>query len=925
VDSGFSHSPFDSVAKHIPGGVFVYSAEEDDSFLFVSENMLAMLGYTKEEFDKKFDGRFSQMVYAEDRENTIKSIREQIAITPFDTCFYRIEKKDGTLISVHDEGHIVIDKQGKRWFYVVIIDITESANASKNLAIQNQELKQLIDRIPVRIVVYKYDKDFFQIVATNGYLNDHTRFKMPVFLNDMSREEIRRFVYAEDLPQAIAFFGRLFSGERSSDELTYRILLNSEEGFIWYHCSAIRMPQEDGSVLIYAVYTDATYQKIREENFNRIIQEVLVRNPNSLFAFRLNLSQNLCSECHGSLAYTRQFLEAKNADEFLGKISSEITDPAEAENFLKAYNREALLQKYQQGIDKISTTYHRFVENGESHWVTTDFHILQNPFTKDIETIAYSVDSDRARKEEIIASITSEEYDFIGLINVATEKIFYYYPLDNAVLKKLMNINYSESLQKVGECFLSAQEKAKFFENFHLQNIIGKLKIMPVYSASYSCLDAAGKFQRKQVRFRYFEKDQSEILFLQSDVTDAFEHEEMYMKQLRKALRSEKKATKMKTDFFGYVSHDMRTPLNAILGYDRLALDSQNVNEIKEYLHKIEIAGSTLLSLVNDSLDLQKIESGFAEIKLQPIACEEVIKEVITSVQPLMDEKKIHFTIDKSRALMSTINADLTVLKKIFINLLFNAAKYTPENGRVDLIIECVKLEKNCLHDRIIIRDNGIGMSKSFQAKLFEPFSQERTKETAHIGGSGLGLSIVKKLVEALNGKIEVKSELGKGSEFIVNLDFERLDDKPAEKEETPKFSGSVSGFHVLLCEDNPMNMEIARKLLEMYGAIVVCASDGAEGLQKFSDSGLFDFDIILMDVRMPNMDGYTAAKKIRKSGHPQAKRIPILAMTADAYASDVENALQSGMNGHISKPLDPEKMIFEMARLVRSKDDAPV
>ena len=774
-----SRQTVSAIVRYAPGGVFVYSAEEDEQFSFVSENMLAMLGYTLEEFRRKFDNRFSHMVYEADRQATLDTIWEQIAAGPFDTCYYRIEKKDGSLIWVHDEGHIVTDESGKRWFYVVIVDITASERA-------------------------------------------------------------------------------------------------------------------------------------KEENFNRVIQELLVTNPNALCTFRLNLTQNRCSDGHGTSEYIRQLLTADTVDELIRKVAAVIIGPQEAESFIQNFGRSAMLRQFSEGRDRLEMSYRRRTDTGGAHWVTTYFHILQNPYTGDVEAIAYSVDADHAHKEaEIVSIITSEEYDCIGLVDAATHGITYYYMSEAYAASGGKNPrSFEERAQFVSGQLLSETERQNYLQAASFEAVCRALESRQTYSYSYS-----GEKWRKQVIFRYLDDSRTEILFTITDVTKSFEHEEAHARQLRKALLDAEKANDMKTDFLGNVSHDMRTPLNAILGYNRLAMDEPDVPpQVMDYLQKTETAGNTLLTLINDTLDLQRIETGTVTLKPEPVSCGAVIQDIITSVQPLMEEKHLDFAIDTSRAVMATIRVDLMRVREIFINLLSNAVKFTPEGGRVELIVECVRLEPERVYDRILVRDTGVGMSPEFMEKMYEPFTQERTRDTAHIGGSGLGLSIVRRTVELMGGRIEAKSERGRGTEFTVYLDFERLDDKPVSG--APSQETDIRGMHVLLCEDNAMNAEIAGRILEMNGATYASAADGQAGVRAFAAAPPGTFDAILMDIRMPVMDGYAAAQAIRRSGLPDADTVPILAMSADAYDSDVEKALRSGMNGHISKPVDPRRMVAELARL---------
>jgi CheY-like chemotaxis protein len=370
----------------------------------------------------------------------------------------------------------------------------------------------------------------------------------------------------------------------------------------------------------------------------------------------------------------------------------------------------------------------------------------------------------------------------------------------------------------------------------------------------------------------------------------------------------------MKTEFLTNVTHDMRTPLNAVLGYADLAQMTDNPVVIRDYLSKIKRAGDIMLTLVNDTLNLSKIESGAIVLKPAPIGCGEVIGRVLNALRPEMEKKHIHFTLDNSRAVMATVNIDTSRVEEIFINLLSNAVKFTPEGGNVAFIVECLKLEPACVHDRIIVRDSGCGISPEFLQKLFEPFSQERTKENADIGGSGLGLSIVKRLVDIMGGTIDVKSRPGEGTEVTVCLDLERVDEKIVPEKTVEERKESLSGKRVLMCEDNFMNREIAEKLLAFRGMTVECAENGKAGFEMFRNSEPGYYDLILMDHRMPVMDGFEATRRIRALERTDAASVPIFAMSADAFANEIQRCKEAGMNGHIAKPIDPETMYRTIA-----------
>ncbi|HUM83549.1 MAG TPA: ATP-binding protein [Lachnospiraceae bacterium] len=381
-------------------------------------------------------------------------------------------------------------------------------------------------------------------------------------------------------------------------------------------------------------------------------------------------------------------------------------------------------------------------------------------------------------------------------------------------------------------------------------------------------------------------------------------------KKLAQALETAERANESKSNFISNVSHDMRTPLNAILGYDGLALDTSSDEVRIDYLKKIGQAGETLLSLINDTLNLQKIENGVTTLHLAPVPCGTVVNGIMTTIKPLMDTKKIHFIFDNSRSVWATIVADAMRVEEIFINLLSNAAKFTPEGGEVLFSVECVRATENEICDKLIVKDNGVGISPEFISKIYEPFTQERTEKTAGIDGSGLGLAIVKRLVNLMHGRIEVTSTLGKGTEFTVYLTFPRADSKKEPEHRAKDRHAGLKGKKILLCEDNEMNREIATAILQKFGMTVISAKNGMEGVEKFKASEKGEIAAVLMDIRMPVMDGYEASRTIRGAENPDAGKIPIIALSADVYTDDIKKAQQCGMTGHLSKPIDPELLL---------------
>lgn len=394
--------------------------------------------------------------------------------------------------------------------------------------------------------------------------------------------------------------------------------------------------------------------------------------------------------------------------------------------------------------------------------------------------------------------------------------------------------------------------------------------------------------------------------------TDITEEHELQMRlsealEQQKAISSElEKASNAKTEFLSRMSHDIRTPMNAILGLTKLAQNELEHTEIvKSYLDKLDLSGRFLMGLLNDVLDISLIEQNAIDLHPEPYALEEFREQLETLIIPQCRQKNIDFIFDSEMVEHDTLMLDRLRFNQIVFNLLNNAVRYTPCGGRIELLLRNLEQTGDKLHRQLVIRDSGIGMGSEFQNHMYEPFSREDRKRADLDGrSSGLGLAIVKSLVELMGGTIQVWSEPDKGTEFT--LDF-WMDVVPQAvcSQMSEDMDISIRGVRVLLCEDNELNMEIAVYLLEDAGAVVDCARDGREAVEKFRDSEPGSYDVILMDIRMPVMDGMEAASRIRAMDRPDASDVPIFAMTANAYEEDKKMSREAGMNEHLSKPID--------------------
>ena len=413
--------------------------------------------------------------------------------------------------------------------------------------------------------------------------------------------------------------------------------------------------------------------------------------------------------------------------------------------------------------------------------------------------------------------------------------------------------------------------------------------------------------------------------------TQAMKEMEESNKKLKKAkditteaLQTAENANKAKTDFLSNMSHDIRTPMNAIIGMTSLIrYDAGNKDKVIEYADKIDISSQHLLGIINDVLDMSKIEAGKTVFKYNDFSILNFIQEINTLFQSQIDEKKQTLTIIKENIRHEWVNGDQVHLMQIFSNLLSNAVKYTQEGGKIQFLVEeCETKSSVYAKYRFLVSDNGMGMSADFKETIFDPFTRAESSMTNKIQGTGLGMAITRNLVKAMGGTIDLESELGQGSCFEVLIDMRIAEERTialaAQEEIDEQDDNILQGMRFLCAEDNELNAEILMELLKIEGAECIICENGERVLETFEQSAPGDYDMILMDVQMPVMNGYEATKAIRRSSHELAMKIPIIAMTANAFSEDIQHSLAAGMNAHVSKPVEM-KVLEKTIRSIKS------
>ena len=408
------------------------------------------------------------------------------------------------------------------------------------------------------------------------------------------------------------------------------------------------------------------------------------------------------------------------------------------------------------------------------------------------------------------------------------------------------------------------------------------------------------------------------LLYTMQDIDEIRQKELSYQEELRKSAREAQIASQAKTDFLRRMSHDIRTPINGILGMIEIA-DSHpaDIEKLRDCRHKIHEAANMLLAMVNDILDMNKLESGRLEPESVPFDILELLTEVnhLAEIQAPAYDVTTH--VKNPPFPVRRVIGSPTFLRRVLLNLAGNALKYNRRGGRIDFSCDKIEIKGDTAYFTLTCADTGIGMSEDFQKRAFEPFTQESNTARTRYMGTGLGLAIVKELVEKMDGTIALESQEGVGSRFSLTVPF-TIDHAPQEEEKAAKSPVSLAGLHVLLAEDNELNREIAVFLLEKEGMEITACENGAEAVKAFRESPQGYYDLILMDIMMPVMDGYETSRQIRSLPRLDATVIPIFAMTANAFQDDIEKSHKNGMNEHLTKPLHTEVVLATIRKYVR-------
>ena len=919
------------------GGMIGGYCENEFPVYYANEEMARMLGYDAvEEMVEAIDGKVINTIHPDDREQVIKDIGDEYYEGLTYETTYRMPRKDGSWLWTVDKGKVIRTEDGKLAIISACQDMTSFVERHKKLEEQNILSQATIDNIPGG-----YHRCSLEEGHPFLYISD--RF---LAILGWTREEIKtifdnkfdNMLHPDDRNLSSDFVIRILDtcGRGSTKDQIYRLL--GKDGYHWV-TDATTLVKSGNQTFFQGNITDITnFVKDKEkrekelEDSNQILNErnrilsALSKDYTTILlcdlkqdtfetvkgdTFTHNAPEEKQKLVRGSNCYSERIRY------FFENILIKDSAPGYLEKLLPEYLMEELKEK-----DSIEI-YHKIIPNGNGsrHFLANAVRLSNEEDHFKIILGFCSVDEIMKKEQEIelqreIIEGLGKEYFSVLAVELDKDRVFYYRESDengkiiSDFCRKCDN-RWSQIIPSYAETMVSNNTNGEFEKQLGLETLRSQKED---YSMTYE-FKLETEINYHQVRVAYAKKkDGARVAVVGTrNIDSLIKKERMQEEKLKKAYAAAENANKAKTEFLNNMSHDIRTPMNVILGYNQLMKSQLTEPKQLDYQKKIEQSGKLLLAIINNVLDMARIESGKIKVDENYERVGEVVDEIISTFASEAEEKGIHLS-GSMKVTHRNILCDGTKIREIYVNLVSNAIKYTPRGGNVTITVEELPCEKEgYMKIKSEIKDTGIGMSKEYLPTLFEPFSREQNTTTGRVRGTGLGMPIVKNLVDLMGGSIEVESELGKGTVFTFTL-MNKIADKKyysqrIEKVKTSNIGESLNGKHVLLAEDNDLNAEIAVTVLEETGFVIERVQDGIQCVNRVEQMSPGTYDLILMDIQMPNMDGYQAAQYIRHLNDKTKAEIPIIAMTANAFAKDRKQAFDAGMNGHIAKPIDIEKL----------------
>jgi signal transduction histidine kinase/CheY-like chemotaxis protein len=925
------------LVQMIPSGIAIFDLNKNSiSREFMNDGFYNMLGAKREQRDAIYGKEILNSIHPKDIPGILLEARQSITENRMFNYSFRILDNKKHYIWVNLKANHIKLPSGAERFYASYNDINKLINVQKQLTENEAIFKEALIYSEMLYFIYHPDTHECSFPVKSRIFK-----KIPCRIHEFPESLAGHSVFSdEDINKIKTAIDHINAG---SAEEYCELRIKSRNVNTWYKLHLINRSDKHKKcpfVIGYLINIDAfksAQKELSDENIrlNSLQGGILVASCFNVTADTIvdiryvkkeTVTDDILSSIMKEAEESYPLIAKQNAwtRNCLLSTASYIPDKKSRMKFIQSFSHFGFLDAYKNGKLKMEYEYQR-IFGGNLIWVLTKALLVNDPETSELYAFLYTYDINETKIVNTAkAMLINYTFDSAGIINVQDLSIKSLEENPCSNFKFYGTDSYSTVLDMYINRYIHVEDKKQCSSALKLTNIVSKLSSQTAFSCYFresTDSDTSSGSYCKHVKFNtfYLNSEQKYIVITKSDITEMYKQEMFQEQMLENALDKARKASSAKSDFLSRVSHDIRTPLNGIIGMTNLALDKNIPDDIRKYLINIDKCSHFLLSLVNDILDLRKVETGNLELHPEPYSFKEFKEYISAVIVPLCVDKGINFAMetDESPIFDSCIFADKLRINQIFFNLLSNAVKFTDEGGNVDFHIESLPDKDDRISLKFAVKDNGIGIKPEFMDKIFTPFEQQYNGISSERSGSGLGLSIVKKLVELMKGSISVESTPGCGSTFTVVLSFNKIS-FPPDSSFPSDTTLDLSGKKILIVEDNEINAEIVCELLTNNGAHTETAKNGEIAVKLFNESPEFYYDFILMDIRMPVMDGLTASRCIRSLTRKDALQTPIIAMTANAFDDDIKECLASGINAHIAKPLSTKRLFAVMHKYIK-------
>ncbi len=902
------------VLNQLPCGIGIFIMKgEDIRVVYINDSYFELCGERREGRDYIVSDDALQIVFPEDRqlilEEAAAARREERDV---DVDFRMLIKGHYTWFNV--QGRQVECSGDERRYHCVFSNVDEKHRAELALKESQSMLSTAVQIGGLSTWTYDLEKSVMHFHM--GSLPEGSL--IPTSTDEIWDERLQVGVLPEYQAEYLGMLEMLKNGaDNASVEIRFRIRPGQEPR--WMRIFYKLLSREEGRAL--GIAMDIGEQKKIEQRYLDECAYYGALSGSVSAVMRYNATQGKVETLSGEGEWLAAQLFPKQIGMYVCK---NVFDDAEKEEMLQLqalFTDQALLSAFDKGDTKRLTECRLRGEDGSTKWMRITTNLVGNTEGEVMAFITAADISDEKRTGLIIDTAVARDFDYIGYIDLKADEYFFTHNEDE---RKYLPPKQGRGIYDMLEKHVFSHTGRDAREQLSTARVFSALENEPYYDVFTTIIQKDDSLARKQMRLSYIDRAQSTLLVTGMDITEQYRQEQQEQQRLLAALREAKLANDAKTDFLARMSHDLRTPMNAIMGTAALARENAgDTLAAQEAFGQISQACGFLQGLVSDMLDLSDIEQNELVLHPQVLNYEDFHSTICAMIEPLCKEKNIEFLLD-SNVKDIPLYVDKTRFEQVMFNLLSNAVKFTKEGGRVEAICRNVgEIKDGKLPCEFVVRDNGIGMSEEFQKRMFDYFSRESSEITTEYTGIGLGLPVALRIVKSMGGMLHIKSKQGEGTTATVRWDVPIATEQTEEINcvSDEEIARRLWGRRILLVEDNPINARIISALLKQRGVNLETAVNGQEAVDKFLNAKSGYYEAILMDIRMPIMDGWEATGLIRAVPREDAKTVPIIAVSANAFPADVKRSREVGMQAHLAKPVDPALLYATLLKYLPAQE----